>query len=36
MLGHSLSIYSLIDTLQVSEAVKAELKTITPENYTGI
>ena len=30
------TISSFIDTLQVSDAVKAELKTITPENYTGI
>jgi adenylosuccinate lyase len=30
------SILSFIDTLQVSEAIKAELKAITPSNYTGI
>ena len=30
------SIRSFIDTLQVSDAVKAELKAITPHNYTGI
>lgn len=30
------SISSFIDTLQVSDAVKAELKAITPHNYTGI
>ncbi|MBE6301141.1 MAG: adenylosuccinate lyase [Parabacteroides distasonis] len=30
------SISNFIDTLQVSEAVKAELKAITPHNYTGI
>ena len=30
------TITQFIDTLQVSELVKAELKTITPENYTGI
>lgn len=30
------SISNFIDTLQVSDAVKAELKTITPHNYTGI
>ena len=29
------SIASFIDTLNVSDAVKAELKTITPHNYTG-
>ena len=30
------SISNFIDTLQVSDAVKAELKAITPRNYTGI
>ena len=30
------TITQFIDTLQVSELVKAELKAITPENYTGI
>lgn len=30
------SISEFIDTLQVSEAVKAELKAVTPHNYTGI
>ena len=30
------SIKNFIDTLQVSEAVKAELKAITPHNYTGM
>ncbi len=30
------SISSFIDTLQVSDAVKAELRAITPHNYTGI
>lgn len=30
------SIKDFIDTLQVSEAVKAELKAITPHNYTGM
>lgn len=30
------SIGNFIDTLQVSDEVKAELKTITPHNYTGI
>lgn len=30
------SISSFIDTLQVSEQVKTELKAITPHNYTGI
>ena len=30
------TIAQFIDTLQVSEVVKAELKAITPENYTGI
>lgn len=30
------SINNFIDTLQVSDAVKAELKAITPHNYTGI
>lgn len=30
------SISNFIDTLQVSDAVKAELRAITPHNYTGI
>ena len=30
------SISNFIDTLEVSEAIKAELKAITPSNYTGI
>lgn len=30
------SISNFIDTLQVSDAIKAELKAITPHNYTGI
>lgn len=30
------SIASFIDTLEVSDAIKAELKVITPSNYTGI
>lgn len=30
------SIREFIDTLQVSEAVKAELRAVTPHNYTGI
>lgn len=30
------SISEFIDTLQVSEAVKAELRAVTPHNYTGI
>lgn len=30
------SIHRFIDTLNVSDAVKAELKAITPHNYTGI
>lgn len=30
------SISNFIDTLQVSDAVKSELKAITPHNYTGI
>ncbi len=30
------SIANFIDTLEVSDAIKAELKQITPENYTGI
>ena len=30
------TIAQFIDTLEVSEAIKAELKAITPENYTGI
>ena len=30
------SIHAFIDTLAVSDAVKAELRAITPHNYTGI
>jgi len=30
------SIANFIDTLEVSDAIKAELKVITPSNYTGI
>lgn len=30
------SIAEFIDTLDISDALKAELKTITPDNYTGI
>ena len=30
------SISNFIDTLEVSNAIKAELKRITPSNYTGI
>ena len=30
------TIAQFIDTLEVSEAIKAELKAITPENYTGV
>ncbi|MGB5989391.1 MAG: adenylosuccinate lyase [Marinifilaceae bacterium] len=30
------SIAEFIDTLEISDALKAELKTITPDNYTGI
>ena len=30
------SIAEFIDTLKVSDELKAELKTITPQNYTGI
>ena len=30
------TISHFIDTLEVNEAVKAELKQITPENYTGV
>ncbi|PLW95789.1 MAG: adenylosuccinate lyase [Marinilabiliales bacterium] len=30
------TMHAFIDTLEVSEAVKAELKRITPQNYTGI
>ena len=33
---HAETISSFIDTLEVSEDVKAELKVITPENYTGV
>jgi adenylosuccinate lyase len=31
-----ISISNFIDTLEVSDAIKAELKVITPSNYTGI
>ncbi len=30
------SIADFIDTLEVSEEIKAELKQITPANYTGV
>ena len=30
------SIANFIDTLEVSDEIKAELKVITPSNYTGI
>jgi len=30
------SIASFIDTLNISDTIKKELKTITPSNYTGI
>jgi len=30
------SISNFIDTLEVSEEIKKELKAITPSNYTGI
>lgn len=30
------AIHEFIDTLEISEALKAELKKITPQNYTGI
>jgi adenylosuccinate lyase len=30
------SVHEFIDTLPVSEALKQELKSISPENYTGI
>lgn len=30
------SIHNFILTLNVSDAVKAELKNITPQNYTGV
>lgn len=30
------SIHAFIDTLKVNDAIKTELKTITPQNYTGI
>ena len=30
------TIHDFVDGLQVSDAVKAELKAITPHNYTGI
>jgi len=29
-------VHEFIDTLEISDALKAELKTITPQNYTGI
>jgi adenylosuccinate lyase len=29
-------IHAFIDVLEVSDAIKAELKNIRPENYTGI
>ena len=29
-------IHKFIDTLEVSDAIKAELRAITPHNYTGI
>ena len=29
-------IHNFIDTLEVSDAIKAELRAITPHNYTGI
>jgi len=31
-----ISITEFIDTLEISDSLKAELKTITPSNYTGI
>ena len=30
------SVHSFIDTLEVSDELKIELKAISPENYTGI
>jgi len=30
------SISNFIDTLEVSDSIKTELKAITPSNYTGI
>ncbi|MBL4861606.1 MAG: adenylosuccinate lyase [Crocinitomicaceae bacterium] len=30
------TVHSFVDTLEVSDALKAELKLITPQNYTGI
>jgi len=30
------SIHAFIETLNVSDAIKAELKVITPSNYLGI
>jgi adenylosuccinate lyase len=30
------SIHSFIDTLEVTDAIKSELKTISPSNYTGV
>jgi adenylosuccinate lyase len=30
------SIYRFIDTLDITEQLKEELKSITPENYTGL
>jgi len=29
-------IHEFIDTLEISDELKAELKKITPQNYTGI
>ena len=30
------TVHSFVDTLEVSDDLKAELKLITPQNYTGI
>jgi adenylosuccinate lyase len=30
------TVHSFVDTLEISDVLKAELKTITPQNYTGI
>ena len=30
------TVHTFIDTLNVSEAIKMELKSITPQNYTGV
>lgn len=30
------TVHNFVDTLSVSEAIKKELKTITPQNYTGV